>query len=224
MSASFHPSDELLMAYGAGSLDEATALLVASHLTLCPRCRSEVARIEAMGGSFLEELPPAAMGGDALAGILAKLDDTPAPTPPTLRRKPAQTATSAKAGPLIPAPLRGYLGGGLENVRWKRLTDGLEHALVVQSGRTRARLYRIAPGIPIPEHGHGGAELTLVLQGGFSDHAGHYLVGDVACADDDTIHHPVADADGHCICLAVTDAPLRLTGLVGRLISRFLNL
>ncbi|WP_029014949.1 ChrR family anti-sigma-E factor [Niveispirillum irakense] len=222
MSASFHPSDELLVAYGAGSLDEATALLVASHLTLCPRCRSEVARIEAMGGNLLEELPPAPMGGDALADILARLDDAPVTLPPP-PRKPAR-ATASRAGSQIPAPLRAYLGGGLENVRWKRLTDGLEHALVVESGRTRARLYRIAPGIPIPEHGHGGAELTLVLQGGFSDHAGHYLVGDVACADDDTIHHPVADTDGHCICLAVTDAPLKLTGLVGRLISRFLNL
>lgn len=34
MSARFHPTDDLLLAYAAGSLDQAMSLLVASHLTL----------------------------------------------------------------------------------------------------------------------------------------------------------------------------------------------
>lgn len=215
MTASFHPADEFLVAYGAGSLDEATALLVATHLALCPRCRDEVARIETMGGTLLEGLPLAQMQSGALDAILARLDE-PAPPP---RRTPRPTAPS-----FIPEPLRGYLGGGIEGIRWKRLASGLEQSLVLESGRARARLYRIAPGVTIPEHGHDGNELTLVLRGGFSDINGHYGPGDVACADDEVVHNPVADRDGACICLAVTDAPLRLTGLLGRLVSPFLNL
>ena len=35
-----------------------------------------------------------------------------------------------------------------------------------------ARLLRIPAGKPVPEHGHGGQEMTLVLRGAFEDHLG----------------------------------------------------
>lgn len=216
MTVCFHPADEVLLAYGAGSLDEATALLVATHLALCPRCRAEIARIESVGGALLEQLPPDTLADGALDAVLARLDDPPLPPP-----RPA----SVWSGPhWLPPPLRDYVGPPAGGIRWKRLGRGLEQALVVQGGHARARLYRIAAGVAIPEHGHDGSEMTLVLHGGFQDHNGHYLPGDVASADAQTVHVPVADRDGECICLAVTDAPLRLSGLVGRLISPFLNL
>jgi putative transcriptional regulator len=34
---------------------------------------------------------------------------------------------------------------------------------------------------------------------------------------------PTADDDGDCVCLAVTDAPLRLTGPIGRLFNPFIR-
>lgn len=157
MSASFHPIDDVLLAYAAGSLDQAMALLVASHLTLCPRCRDEVARAEAVGGVLLDDLPPTDTALGLLDAVLARLDE-PAPAVPVSLPPPAP-------GSILPQPLRQSLGGDLDRVRWKRLGQGLEQALVLQSGRSRARLYRIAPGLRIPEHGHDGTELTLVLQG-----------------------------------------------------------
>lgn len=228
MSAAFHPSDDLLASYAAGSLDEATGLLIASHLTLCPACRDTVDRAEVVGGALLDSLVPddtamAPVSADALARVLSRLDD-PLPVP---HRAPPPSAPQAQAGAAaegLPAPLRQYLGGGLDTVRWTRLARGLEQSLVVDSGRVRARLYRIAPGVTIPDHTHHGSELTLVLHGGFSDLNGHYGRGDVASADSTVSHRPSADPDGPCICLAVTDAPLRLNGWVGRLISPFLNL
>jgi putative transcriptional regulator len=36
-------------------------------------------------------------------------------------------------------------------------------------------------------------------------------------------HRPVAGRSGDCICLAVTDAPLRLTGPIGRLFRPFVH-
>ncbi len=76
----------------------------------------------------------------------------------------------------------------------------------------------------MPSHTHAGLELTLVLQGGFCDRTGHFLRGDVAEADSDVDHRPVADDDGPCLCLAVTDAPLRLTGRVGRMLNPFVRI
>jgi putative transcriptional regulator len=62
-------------------------------------------------------------------------------------------------------------------------------------------------------------EMTLLLAGGFSDETGHYLRGDVALADPSVDHRPVADPGEDCLCLAVTDAPLRLTGRFGRYLN-----
>lgn len=215
MNASFHPSDELLVAYGTGSLDEATALLLATHLALCPRCRAEVARVECLGGSLLDDLPPADMADGALAAVLARLET------PVLSVSPPRRAGTPG---LLPRPLRDYVGDGLESLPWKRMVTGIEQAVILERRGIRARMFRIGSGVAIPKHGHDGMELTLVLQGGFADDAGHYRRGDVAAADSAIVHHPVADKGESCICLAVTDAPLKLTGLVGRLVNPFLNL
>ena len=214
MSASFHPSDEALFAYGAGSLDEATALLIATHATFCPQCRTQITRVESLGGSLLNDLPPEELGDDALSQILGRLDEDSAglPSPPLVACGPSA----------FPKPLQSYLGTA--EIHWKRLAKGVEQSMVLECGSARARLLRIAPGTTVPEHGHQGSELTLVLQGGFSDLNGHYVRGDVSIADGSVIHTPVADQDGPCVCLAVTDAPLRLTGVIGRLISPFLNI
>jgi putative transcriptional regulator len=79
-------------------------------------------------------------------------------------------------------------------------------------GSTGAGPCRFTP-ITAPNH--------LVLQGGFSDGNGHYAVGDIAYADDDVNHKPVADPDEVCICFAVVDAPVELTGPFGRLMNTF---
>lgn len=71
----------------------------------------------------------------------------------------------------------------------------------------------------MPAHGHGGEEHTLVLCGAFSDHGGHYAAGDVALADAGVTHRPKADPGEDCICLAVTDAPLRFKGPAGPILN-----
>lgn len=215
MSATFHPSDEFLVAYGAGSLDEASALLVATHLALCPRCRAEVRRIEALGGAIIEDLPPADMAADALASVLAKLDKPPVHP---------QAGEPASGPPGMPSPLRQYLPADLDALPWKRLAAGIEQTILLRARGVRARLLRIGAGVTVPEHGHGGMELTLVLQGGFTDLGRDYARGDVAMADSTVMHSPAADGGETCLCLAVTDAPLKLTGLVGMLVNPFLDL
>jgi putative transcriptional regulator len=83
---------------------------------------------------------------------------------------------------------------------------------------------KISAGAAMPAHTHGGAELTLVLAGGFSDTAGHYQRGDVTLADSSTNHRPIADADGECLCFAVVDGGIRLSGAFGRIASLMLRL
>ena len=86
------------------------------------------------------------------------------------------------------------------------------------------RLLRIPAGTAVPDHGHHGTELTLVLQGAFTDEEDRFGAGDVEVANEDLHHTPVADEGMDCICLAATDAPLRFNGLVPRIAQRFIGI
>jgi len=216
MTRLHHPSDEMLMAYGAGSLDEASAVLVASHLTYCPRCRSDVQRIERLGGLELEQLPVAAVADDALARVLARIDQTPLPPSP---RPPVMASATG-----LPRPLAAYLPNGLEGVGWKRLGAGIEQTILLAKGAHKAKLLRVRPGVIIPEHGHSGDELTLVLQGCYQDRGQTYLKGDVAMVDSTVQHRPAAVGETLCLCLVVSTGPIKLSGVLGRLVAPFLDL
>jgi putative transcriptional regulator len=215
MTPQHHPGDDLLIAYAAGSQDEPVALVVATHLALCPRCRKEVERLEALGGVLLEEQEAEPLAEKSLEQALARLDEA-APDEPTPSRRPGPR--SAEVDPVV------YLGDGLDQLDWTAFR-GLEKVeLLPEFPSFRTRLMRIKSGTAMPTHTHDGSELTLVLAGGFSDESGHFVRGDVAEADPSVNHQPVADPGEDCLCLAVTDAPLRLTGPFGRLLNPFLRI
>ncbi len=197
-----HPFSDVLWAYASGTLDEASSVLVATHLSLCPHCRADVARMEAMGGEMLEDVSAAPMSSGALNDILARLD-APASTKQSVSSRPVR-------GPsILPRPLRDYVMSDDGDIQWKRLASGVEYLdLDVRAEGRRARLLKIAPGTRVPRHGHGGEEMTMVLAGGYSDEFGSYARGDVETADSSHIHQPVADAGEPCICLTVTRGAL----------------
>ena len=77
-------------------------------------------------------------------------------------------------------------------------------------------LLKVAPGRNVPEHGHGGAEITLVLRGSFRDGTGRYHRGDVADLDETVAHQPIAEAGDDCICLVASEQPEQWRGLMAR--------
>lgn len=214
-----HPGDELLMEYAAGSLAEAPALVVATHLALCPACRRTVSEYEALGGALLEDLPPATLSQDCLASLLSRLDE---PYPQNSASRSAGAPVPSRAGrpdpaglPVLPEPLRGYAGGDVDELAWEPVApgvDGLDLGVGTETACTR--LMRVRAGATMPRHSHCGVELMMVLKGGVTEfHDGasdHFRRGDMAFAEADTVHGPVADGDEDCICIVVTDAPIRV--------------
>lgn len=218
-----HLDEALLLDYAAGACGEAESLAIATHLTLCPECRDRLSEMECLGGAMLEELPPADLAPDSLEALMARLDEPEAAEPARPRPAPADREPSGEAI-LLPTPLRTYLDDGIEGLSWRAVTRGIDEAPVrTAAGRAKAKLLRIRAGTRVPAHTHEGSEITVVLSGGFSDGRGHFLRGDVAVSDRDVDHSPVADEDEDCICLVVTDAPLRLTGRIGRFLNPFVK-
>ncbi|MGH6880412.1 ChrR family anti-sigma-E factor [Hypericibacter sp.] len=212
--ATHHPGEELLLAYASGSLPEPQALLVATHMALCPSCRLAVEAYEALGGSLLEALNPEPLSVTSRQQLLGRL-----PRGATLSAPPALRPPSPSTRPALPEPLRGYIGGSLDKVAWRRQGSAHEARLLPNPAGFVTQLLQTRAGGSIPRHTHEGTELTLVLAGGFSDEVGRYLAGDVAMTDGSITHRPVADADEDCLCLIVRDAPLRFTGAVGFILN-----
>lgn len=217
-----HPRTETLAAYAAGHLFEASSVLIATHLETCAQCQRAVRDLEALGGVALEAAPEEALAPGTLerfwqtAGEREAAAHEPIETPPEIAR-----------GLEAAAPLAAYLGeAGLDGVRWRAVAPGVSQAILAAHGYRKGalRLLRIAPGIGVPLHTHGGNELTLVLKGAYVDELGLWGVGDVADLDGKTRHSPLADGDEPCVCLIATDAPLRFTDLASRLIQPFVGL
>lgn len=96
---------------------------------------------------------------------------------------------------------------------------GVRQAILPTSRRASARLLHIPAGVAVPDHGHRGTELTLVLQGAFRDETARFGPGDLEIAGQELEHQPIAEAGEDCICLAATDAPLRFNALLPRLLQ-----
>jgi len=207
-----HIPDDLLMGYAAGALPQAFDLVVATHVSLSDDARARLAGFEELGGAVLAELEECEVGEDSLEKTLAKIAGM-APTP--------------KASPVagtFPKPLQDILGGDESAVKWKSLGMGAKQAIVCSDDGATARLLYIPAGQAMPQHGHNGMEMTLVLKGAFRDEGGVYARGDIEVANQEVDHQPVAEPGEDCICLIATDAKLRFQGLLPRIAQPFIGI
>lgn len=209
-----HPDEALLMEYVGGGLSESIALVVATHLALCPACRRLAEEMEMVGGALLETLEPEPVAVGALDALFARIDAPEAARPLVKRPRPASVDRR------LPEPLRSYLGHGLEQVRWKPLLPGLTIADVPLADTLgQPKLLKMRGKAKVPNHTHDGLEFALVLDGGFHDDSGSFQPGDLVIGDASIRHTPVAEAEG-CLCLSLTVGALKLTGAVGWLLHR----
>jgi putative transcriptional regulator len=215
MDIKHHLSDDLIMAYSAGLLPEAFDLVIATHVSLCDECRARVESCDALGGAVLESVETAEVSDESLAATMALIKE----------RTAAPVAAQAPRGPgVFPGPLQDYVGGDLDAVKWRNVGGGVSQAVLSTTKDATVRLIRIPPGVAVPDHGHKGTELTLVLQGAFRDEHDVFERGDIEVADEEMQHTPVAEGEEVCICLAATDAPLKFNALLPKLAQPFLRI
>jgi putative transcriptional regulator len=214
MTITHHPAPESLMSCSAGSMPEAFAAVMASHIAMCPTCRGDLAVMEQIGTVLFDEIASTPVSRPI--ALDARRDVGP-------RRGDEK---QLRSGGSIPQPLVKALGNSLDQVSWTHIGPGIwQHRIALsRRGRGSLRLIKVDPGRSLPEHGHSGSELTLVLRGAFRDESGSYNVGDVADMGQDVEHAPIADADQGCICLVATEGQMRFKGRIARLVQRFVGL
>jgi len=210
-----HLSDALLMAYSAGNLPEAFSLTVAAHISMCDECRARLGAFDTVGGALMESCDTVELSAGSLEATMQRIKSGDSGT---------DTPTPARRSGVLPAPIRDYIGGDLEAVKWKNVGMGVKQAILPTARDATARLLYIPAGAAVPDHGHAGTELTLVLKGAFRDEMDHFGPGDIEIANEELDHTPVADIGEDCICLAATDAPLKFRGLIPRIAQPFLRI
>lgn len=209
-----HLDDTTLMSYSAGTLGEPLAAAVAAHVSLCARCRQELKTMDVFGAALMADVSRE----DATKVQTLRRPSDVAPTPGNGDRA---GMTSRLSNGELPEPIARKYGLTIDTIPWRRLGPGVwHHRLTMSPGVTGdLRFLKIAAGRRMPEHGHGGTELTLVLDGSFDDETGTYRRGDIQDVDGDVEHRPVASEQTGCICLVAAEQPARFKGIISRLIQ-----
>lgn len=213
--------EEILLDYVTGSLDEATTLMVAAHLDLCPEARKTVDMMTLVGGALLDDAEPVAMRDGAFDTVMSLIDRMPVGAQ-------GDQAIDDELG-VLPQVIQDRVAvcGG----KWSFVAPGvkaMDLGFDAPQGSTdsapgEVKLYRLEQGKGVPTHTHKGSEVTLVLTGAFADGRDRFGPGEVSVASPEITHRPVAEAGDTCFALAITDAPLQLTGALG-LVQRALTL
>lgn len=205
--------DNLLARYVSGTLPLPVNCVVQAHLELKADNRDFVDSLEEIAGGIVDSLTPVGLSRSAerLEAIMAVPDHD----------DPQSAAKPTNA--LLPASLASLVPYDLDSIPWRTKMPGYKECALGVIDGCDVNLLWIRAGRKMPSHTHEGSEITLVLDGAFADSRGRYGRGDIALADDEVDHRPIAEADRPCICLAITDAPLRLTGSYSQLFSDFIG-
>lgn len=212
----YHPDTRLLNEYASGTLPLAQSVCLSLHLNYCEQCRRSHQQLQQLGSALFEELSPQQVDDSVLRTVLSRLDEEP---------EPLRYSNGNAANDDCPALIQRLMHDSYEDLEWKNISKKV-HISRLHTGDVdnEFALYRIDAGASIPKHTHRGTELTLVLEGGFSDEEGHYEVGDFIMRDAQQQHTPTATQDRDCICIGVLDAPIRFTDWKYRAINPFLRL
>ena len=219
-----NPDTRLLNEFSSGTLPLAQSACVSLHLKYCEQCHRQHQKLQQLGSALFESLSPQQVDDSLLRTVLNRLDDEQ--TPLSYSSSSASIDASEDADDeSYPALVQRLMSGKHDDLDWQRISSGLRISrLRTGDVDNEFALYKIKAGGTIPKHTHRGTELTLVLEGSFSDEEGHYSRGDFIMRDAEHVHTPTASLDGDCICVGVLDAPVKFRGWNYRALNPFLKL
>jgi len=229
MKLTHHLDDNTLMRYASGDLDAAFTVIVASHIALCEQCRKASHDAEQLGGALLAETDVQPVNDNAFESLMAAIDEQDKSQVDGVEARNVHTFPKRGAGKIsgdIPLPLQRHIGAQISDIKWKKVAPGISKHDIDMGKDSPSSLYllNIAPGQAVPEHGHGGQEMTLILSGAYNDRFGRFGRGDIADLDEHVEHQPIVENDAACICLVATEKPTKFKGLIERVLQPLIRI
>ncbi len=220
----FHPEPKLLEAFVKGELNTGLSVAISAHLEMCESSRQAANAIEAeISSQWAEESVANSIEfGTELDSLMEAITATAQVKEESLQtpgnNKVAIEWDTGTREVELPSVLAKIASEGLE---WKRVAGGISEASVILDDKTQCEFLHMKPGSQVPLHKHQGTEVTLVLDGSFSDDFGEYKPSDFLLRTNKDTHQPRTEEG--CLCFAVLDSPLTFTSGLARLLNPFLR-
>jgi len=210
----WHPSSDQLIEFSSGVGSSARNIAISAHLDFCPDCKRQVIESESVAAVIFEKQSPVAVADHGFAQLMDRITSQPATSPAAKRTAPSR----------FPPVVEKLIAHGTESLPWRKPMKNLRVSqLLTDEQGLILGLHHMKAGCRVPQHTHRGHEISLVIEGGFSDQMGSYGPGDFIHLSTEHHHSPQADADGDCWLLSVVEAPVKLTGPLGWILNPFLK-
>jgi len=213
VNVKLHPPVAQLQQFVAGELSPGLSVALSAHIECCDQCQLASTALEAEAVAAWDETP-ANDENFALSALLANIVDQPQIKIAEVTNKIPQSIEVENQSFAVPRVLAKAAAEGLS---WKRLGGGISQATVAIDDCTKCEFIYMAPGSKAPVHTHRGNEVTLVLDGSFSDELGEYNAADFVVRDPNHKHQPRTEKG--CLCFSVLDSPLVFTSGFLRLLN-----
>jgi len=220
-----HPSETLLTQYCSASLSASLSLAVSIHVDMCPVCQAKVAKIEASNAEqvfsdSIEQSQPLEMTSDDISdeqeSSLFDFITADNSIDEVYEVEPVAIKVNNHDYQLPRALTR------ISHGKFTQVGKLARSRVALEDGPLRSSLLHIDAGGEIPEHTHTGFEITLLLDGEFSDEEGSYVPGDFIFQDGSHQHTPLTK-DG-CLCFTVVSSALHFNKGFSKLLNPIGNL
>ncbi len=214
----YHPTDKQLQQFAEGNISSALALVVSAHCDVCSQCQEKVDDINIELSSVIENIRANDYVDPAFEKMLASIMHLP-----IVDTKPVVAPRIELDGRFfdVPRPLQRFVKN---TGNWSHLLGKVWQAPVDLGDAGMANFIYMEKGGRVPEHTHKGTELTLVVDGEFSDGLADYDSGDFIIMDNEHIHSPHSNAVEGCLVFSIVDKPLHFTSGIARLLNPFSHL
>lgn len=211
MSIEHHLDDSTIVGLASGTLNPAIAVAASAHVKMCGTCKQAFDTAQAVGGALLNRCEGVPLAASSVNNILERIEAEGRGRNEAEHKRQPQSGSD-----VVPPHVAGLIGSSLCDLKWRRAGGGVStYQIDLGEGETgKLFLMKIKAGRAMPEHSHGGSELTLVLSGAYRDKFGRFGRGDIADLDDDVEHQPIVDDGEDCLCLVAIERPTRFKGLL----------
>lgn len=220
-----HPSETLLTEYCSASLSASLSLAVSIHVDMCPVCQAKVAKIEASNANELFSEQPTQFEKSHTEQFesfeefelnLLDMITSDNSIDEVYEVAPVSIKVNEHKYQLPRALTR------ISHSKFTQVGKLARSRVALDDGALRSSLLHIDAGGEIPEHTHTGFEVTLLLDGEFSDEEDSYVPGDFIWQDGSHQHTPLTK-DG-CLCFTVVSSALHFNKGFSKLLNPIGNL
>lgn len=210
----WHPSSDQLIEFSSGTISQSLSIAVSTHLHFCSECRREVKQYESAAAVMFNEQSTAQLSESAFDQLMSRINNEPSTQQPVKKCGPTR----------FPPVIEKLIKSDTEALNWQKPMKNLRVSqLFKDEAGMIIGLHHMKAGGRVPNHAHRGNEISVVIEGGFSDEMGSYGPGDFIHLSKEHSHSPQADADGDCWLLSLVEAPVKLTGPIGWIVNPFLK-